>query len=165
MPNSSKSFQNQDSMLQSQEEDGMILACLDLTAASSDAIRYASNLAKTNNWQLQILAVNEASHKNLLFGSVAIGSQKQNQIEKHIKKLVEEFCVPQGINPKISIREGEILTEIIREVKSHQNCKMLVFGKASSAQSDNTVLPRIIGKLGSKINVPMLIIPQGSCRE
>lgn len=159
MSNFSKPLQNPEILLQEQE---MILTCLDLTAASEDAIRYSCHLAKTNNWQLAIVAVVEASHKNLLFGASAIGSQKLHQIEKHVQKLVENICRPQGIEPQISLREGEILTEIIREINSHPNCKMLVLGKAKSAQSDNTVLPRIIGKLGNKINVPTLIIPQSA---
>ena len=35
----------------------------------------------------------EGSHRNLLFGSEAIGSQKKLQTEKFLKKIVENVCL------------------------------------------------------------------------
>lgn len=137
-----------------------IIACIDSTNASENALRYATLIVKKNNLKLQILAVIEGSHRNLLFGSEAIANQKHHQIQKNLKKLVDNICISNGVEPSISIREGDIVTEITKEIKSVGNCQMIVFGKSQNFQSDNTVLPKIVGRIGSKINAPVVIIPQ-----
>ena len=137
-----------------------IIACIDSTNASENALRYATHMVKRNNLKLRILAVIEGSHRNLLFASEAISNQKRNQIQKHLKKLVDNICIPNGIEPSISIREGDIVAEITKEMKVVGNCKMIVFGKSQNFQSDNTVLPKIVGKIGDKINASVMIIPQ-----
>ncbi len=138
-----------------------IIVCVDTNNASENALRYACYLIKKNiNLKLQILAVIEGSHRNLLFGSEAIGSQKKLQTEKFLKKIVENVCVKNEVVPTVSIREGDIVAEITKEVKAIGDCKMLIFGKSQKSQSDNTVLPKIVGRIGDKINAPVFIIPE-----
>ena len=142
-----------------------IIVCLDSTNASQTALRYACYKAKATGFDLQILAVLEASHKNLLFGARAIGNEKRQQMDRHLKSLIKTICTDLDISPKVSIREGEIVTEITRELKFTPNCKMLVFGKSHNSLSDNTVLPNLMGKIGSKINVPITIVPENLSSE
>lgn len=137
-----------------------IIACIDTNKVSENVITFATQMAKKNNLKLQILAVIEGSHRNLLFGANTISSQKHIAIQKHLKKLTENICLKNDINPSISVREGDIVFEINKEFKSVDNCKMLIFGKSQNSQSDNGVLPQIIAKIGKKISVPVLIIPE-----
>ena len=65
-----------------------------------------------------------------------------------------------GILPVVSVREGDIVTEIVREIKSLPCCAMLVLGKSSNTLSDNVVLPKITQRIGSKIKVPVVIVPE-----
>jgi nucleotide-binding universal stress UspA family protein len=142
-----------------------IIACIDLTTASENALRFATKMVKKNNLKLKILAVIDGSHRNLLFGSGAMSTQKHSQIQKHLKKLIDNICLKEGVEPEISVREGDIVTEITKEVKSVGNCQMIVFGKSQNFQSDNTVLPKIVGKIGDKINSTVMIIPQNISPE
>ena len=138
-----------------------IIVCVDINNASENALRYACYLIKkNNNLQLQILAVIEGSHRNLLFGSETIGSQKKLQMEKYLKKIIENICIKNNIVPTVSIREGDIVVEITKEVKAIDDCKMLIFGKSQKTQSDNIVLPKIVGRIGDKINASVFIIPE-----
>ncbi len=137
-----------------------IIVCIDTTNASETALRYACYKAKLTGFAVQILAVMENSHKNLLFGSRAIGSEKRQQLEKHLKKLIDSNYKETNIIPSISIREGDIVTEITREIKFTANCAMLVFGKSYNSLSDNTVLPKILQKIGTKIRVPITVVPE-----
>lgn len=143
----------------------VIITCIDTTNVSSVALRYACYKAKKSGFAVQILAVMEASHKNLIFGAKAISNDKRKQLEKHLKKLIDEVCQETGITPAISIREGEITTEIIKEIKATPNCTMLVFGKSHNSLSDNTVLPKITKQIGNKIKVPMAIVPENLTEE
>ena len=147
------------------EKTPTIIVCIDTTNASETALRYACCKAKISGFLVQILAVMEASHKNLLFASRAIGNEKRQQLEAHLKKLIDTHCKEIGIIPSVSVREGDIVTEIIREIRSTPSCAMLVFGKSHNSLSDNTVLPKIAQKIGNKINIPVTIIPENLSNE
>ena len=143
----------------------IIICCVDTSNASEITLRYACYKAKINGFAIRALAVTEASHKNLLFGSKAIGNEKRHLVEQHLTKLIEKISKETGVTPTISIREGDIVTEITREIKFTPNCAMLVFGKSISALSDNTVLPKITQKIGNKIRVPITIVPENLSLE
>lgn len=142
-----------------------IIVCIDTTNASKAALRYACYKAKASNFSVQVLAVIEASHKNLLFGSKAIGNEKRQRLEKGLKDLIGDIYKETAVMPSVSIREGDIATEITREIKSTPNCTMLVFGKSQNSLSDNTVLPKIVQRIGSRINVPVTIVPENLEKE
>jgi nucleotide-binding universal stress UspA family protein len=138
----------------------IILVCLDTGNASESALRYACFKAKRGNFKVQILAVIDGSHKNLLFGSGAISSDKRKAVEKPIDKIIKKSFNEIGIMPIISIREGDVFSEIVKEVRSTENCIMIVFGKSYSSFSDNNVLPKIAQKIGRKIHIPITIVPE-----
>lgn len=142
-----------------------IIVCIDTTNASETALRYACYKAKDVGFNVQILAILEASYKNLPFAAKAIGNEKRQQLETRIQKLIDVVCKETGIIPAVSIREGDIATEIIRELKSASDCKLIVFGKSHNSLSDNTVLPKIASKIGSKINVPVTVVPENLSDE
>ena len=142
-----------------------IIVCIDTTNASETALRYACYKAKDVGFTVQILAILEASYKNLPFAAKAIGNEKRQQLETRIKKLIDVACKETGITPAISIREGDITSEIISELKHTPDCKLIVFGKSYNSLPDNTVLPKIVGKIGSKINVPVTIVPENLSDE
>lgn len=137
-----------------------ILVSLDTTNASKIALRYACRKAQKSGFAVQILMVIESSYKGMLFVSQAIGKDKRMQVEKHLKILTDEVAKETGIVPSISIREGDIVSEIIREIKSMPNCTMLVLGKSYNSLSDNTVLPKLSKHIGGKIKVPIAIVPE-----
>ena len=68
-----------------------IIVCIDMNSASENALGYACHLIKknNNNLKLHILTVIEGSHRNLLFGSEMIGSQKHLQMDKYMKKIID----------------------------------------------------------------------------
>lgn len=142
-----------------------IIACVDIANASNRALRYACLKAKKMNFDVTILAVMEVSHKNLMFGSRAIAQDKRQQLEKNLAKLTDEINRGMGIIPTISIREGEIMTEIVNEVKDTPTCAMLVLGKSQNTLSDNSLLPKVAQRIGNKIKVPVTIVPENLSDE
>ncbi len=137
-----------------------ILVCIDITSASSITLRYACLKAKKTGFSVHILAVIESSYKSMLFVSEAVGKDKRMQVEEHLSKLIEEVNKETGIIPTISIREGDISSEIIKAVKDDEDCAMVILGKSSTSLSDNTVLPIISRKIGNKVRVPVVIVPE-----
>lgn len=142
-----------------------ILVCIDTTNASVVTLRYACLKAKKLGFAVQILSVMESSHKNLLFGSQIIGQDKRKQLEKYLQTLIDDVQRDIALLPVVSIREGDIASEILKEIKSMPSCMMLVFGKSHNSKSDNTVLPRIAQKIGTKIRIPIVIVPENLDEE
>lgn len=137
-----------------------ILICVDTNNPSITALRYACYRAKKLGFSLQILTVIENSHKNMLFGSRAISQDKKKHIEKTLKKLLDDLYAETSVIPVVSMREGDIASEIVKEVRSIANCVTIFLGKSYNPLSDNTVLPKIIRKIGDKIKIPVTIIPE-----
>ena len=137
-----------------------IIVCIDTTNASSITLRYTFLKARKLGFKVKILSVIESSHRNLLFGSHIIGQEKKQDLKEYLDNLIADVKKETEIEPMISIREGDIAAEILHEVKITPNCVMVVFGKSNSSKSDNTVLPRIAQKIGTKIRVPIMIVPE-----
>jgi len=136
-----------------------IVVCIDTFNPSEDALRYSCIKAIKNNLKLHILVVIDVAEKNLIFGAKIIENQKREKIEKKIYDLIDKVCFEFKITPVISIREGDIVIEIMKELKLN-NIAMVVFGKSQNSQSDNIVLPKIINRIGNKIKIPVIIIPE-----
>ena len=147
------------------ESTPTILVCIDTTNASTVTLRYACLKAKKLGFAIQILSVMESSHRNLLFGSQIIGQEKRTQLEKYLQNLIIDIQKEINIIPVVSIREGEVANEILKEIKSMPSCMMLVFGKSNNSRSDNTVLPKIAQKIGTKIRTPIVIVPENLDEE
>jgi len=137
-----------------------ILVCIDTSHASEVALRYACLKAKRLGFAVEILSVIESSHKNLLFGSQTIGREKRNQLEKYLKVLIESIYKETNLTPIVSISEGDVASEIIKEVKQNANFIMVILGKSHSSASDNNVLPKMAQKIGTKIRIPIMIVPE-----
>ncbi len=137
-----------------------ILVCLDITSASNLALRYACYKAKKTGFSVHILAVIESSYKSLLFASEVVGKDKRMQVQEHLKRVIKEVGEETGIIPTISIKEGDVASEIIKEIKDDKDCAMVVLGKSKTSLSDNTVLPIISRRIGNQIKVPVVVVPE-----
>ena len=137
----------------------LIILCIDTNNLSKNIIKYSFNQAKKMNCNILLLTIIESSNKNLIFGANALRNQQRNQIEKDLKNIVDEMN-EEDIIPIISIREGEILKEIIVEIQESKNCKKLLLSKSRNIKSDNSLLPKLINQIGNKIKIPISIIPE-----
>ncbi|MBL6665148.1 MAG: universal stress protein [Rickettsiales bacterium] len=137
-----------------------LIVCIDATNVSESSLLYACHIAKKNHYNVKIFSVVEQSHQNLLFGSKAIGTEKRKFVENKLAKLLKKAFDETKIMPFISVREGDIVKEIKKELEVTPKCPMIIFGKSDNAQSDNVILPKLAKKIGNnKIKVPITIVP------
>ena len=128
----------------------VIIIFIDSNSKSETAFRYACQIAKKSDFALQISAVIEPAI-GVLFASKAIGKGQHQNISKKMEQFAKKITEISGIIPIISIREGQIVNEIINEISQNPNCIMIVFGKSSNVESDNSVIPKITKQVGKKI--------------
>ena len=143
------------------KEKPVILVCIDKSKASTIALKYAYLKAKKLGFEIRILSVIKQDHKNLLFGSHTIARENRVETEANVKKVISEIFINDDELPLSKITEGEVSSEIVKEIRSDSNYVSLVLGKSqSSAQSDNSVMSKIADKISRKINVPIQIVPE-----
>jgi nucleotide-binding universal stress UspA family protein len=138
------------------KQKSAILVCIDTSRNKDTSMRYALNLANKFYCSVQILVVIEPAH-SLLFVSKAVGKGRRAEVETKLQKMIDVVFEGSDIIPVISIREGEVSREVLREVKENPNYSMMVFGK-SGKQIEN-VLAKLSSQIGGKINFPVLIVP------
>ncbi len=143
----------------------VILVCVDAMNSSTSALCYAFDQARKNNCAVQVLAVVDNSYKNLMFGAKALALSKRKQIEENVIKMINELRLETNITPNVAIVEGDILEEIVKEVKATPDCAMLVLGKTSNQLSDNAVLPNVAKGIGKRIDVLVTIVPEERARK
>jgi nucleotide-binding universal stress UspA family protein len=142
------------------QQKSNILVCVDVNSSSNIALRYACYKAKKTGFSVHILVVIESSYKGLLFASRAVGADKRMHAEEFIDKLIKDISQETGIVPTFKIREGDVASEIINEIKEDKDCSMVILGKSSTSLSDNTVLPVISRKIGGRIKIPVAVVPE-----
>jgi nucleotide-binding universal stress UspA family protein len=138
------------------------LVCVNAEKYSEVALHFACNLAKRNNGSVIILHVIESTDFQTTIGAIADKMREEifQEAEDLLKHLADKVKKWSDIMPVIVVREGLIENEIISLVEEDRGINMLVVGTApEKSLLKSKVLPAIVASLGSKLQIPMLIVP------
>lgn len=136
------------------------LVCVNSEDYSQTALQFACKLAKTNNGLVTILHVIEPSEYHS-FGGVekAMQSEKQESAQELMDDLSQKASEWFGSATILQVKEGKIEDEIIEVVENDETINMMIVGAASDGASKSKILPPLVSSLGSKLSIPMMIIP------
>lgn len=136
------------------------LVCVNSEKYSETALHFAAKLAKNNNGSVTILHVIEPADYQSFGGvAAAMRSEQIQETEKLLDYLSQKVRDWSNITPCLLATEGIIENEIIAAVKNDPSINMLVVGVASSSSSKSKILPPLVSSLGSKLSIPLLIVP------
>lgn len=138
-----------------------LLVCVDNTAHSRVAVRFACSKAKHMDFAVELIHVMNASeyNTNTLFGvGDKIRDEKRAEVETIMNSFAEEAqsC---GITPSCIIREGSLGEEIVKAVNEDGNFNMLILGKAPQEASKKDIITQVTSELAGKLMIPMIIVP------
>lgn len=136
------------------------LVCVNSEKYSEVALHFACSTAKQNNGSVIMLHVIEPADYQTL-GSVADKMKKEltANAENLLNKLAGKVKEWSGITPVLMVKEGLIEDEIISLIEEDKSINMLVVGVAPETSIKSKIIPPIVSALGSKLHVPMLIVP------
>lgn len=137
------------------------LVCVNNEKYSEVALHFACNLAKRNNGSIVILHVIEPSDYQSI-GAVADKMREERfaEAESLLKHLATKVNKWSDIVPVLVVRVGFVEKEIISLVEEDGGINMLVVGTApEKTYIKSKVLPPLVASLGSKLLIPMLIVP------
>lgn len=142
------------------------LVCVNDDHYSEVALHFTCNLAKKNNGSIILLHVIEPSDFQSL-GAIAdkMRQEKYADSQKLLNELAGKANKWSGIIPMVEVREGLIEDEIIATVEKDPSIKMLITGTSQEGSKKSKIIPVLVSAIGSKLPIPMLIVPGNITNE
>jgi nucleotide-binding universal stress UspA family protein len=136
------------------------LVCVDNTAHSRTAVRFACAKAKSLGCPIELIHVLNPSEYNSIFGvGEKMKAERWAEAENLMNKMASEAFDFAGLMPSFMIREGVLSEEIIKAIRDDQDYNMLIIGKAAHEAGKKEIISMLTSELASKIMIPMMVVP------
>ena len=142
------------------------LVCVDYREESRIALRLACMKAKARGYRIDLLhVINPADFQTL--GGVADRMREEQMTEAQdlLNTLSDNVRQDYGITPGIILREGTTGDEIVSVALSDPDTIIIYLGIAQQSSSRGKLAAWLAGQLGSKLFVPLLMVPGNLTEE
>lgn len=136
------------------------LVCVDAREESKIALRLACMKANARGSEVCMLHVVQPADFQTL-GAIAdrMREERKQEGQDLLAVLAEEAFATYGIRPAMVLREGSIGDEIIAASLEDAEVNMIALGIAQQSNSRGKLAAWLAGQLGSKLYVPLLMVP------
>ncbi len=135
------------------------LVCVSDAPESRVALKLACMKAQQSGGLVDILhVIPPADFQTLSAVAERMRDEQIAEAEALLHAMAEEANKLCGIRPSLLIKEGQIGECIIETVISDADIDMLVLGVAENGKT-GTLLSWLAGHLGSRLHVPLLLVP------
>ncbi|MCH2038364.1 MAG: universal stress protein [Rickettsiales bacterium] len=137
------------------------LVCVNDNDHSRIAVRFAYNKAARSGCIVELLTIVEpADFKSILSVADKIDSESREMAQDLLQSFVNE-AANWGLNvtPSLQVREGNVSEEIMNAIEEDCTVGMVILGTSATSPGKGTLLPKLAGELGSRLLIPMLIVP------
>ncbi len=136
------------------------LVCVDGTAHSRVAVRFACLRAKNTNGYVVLLHVIEpAQFQHWMAVEGVMKEERREETEQLLHDLAAEVNAWAGVMPVLSVREGELGEEILAAVEEDPTISFLVVGAAPPEAKRGKLISWLAGQLAGRLEVPLVIVP------
>ncbi|MFP4429609.1 MAG: universal stress protein [Desulfovermiculus sp.] len=108
-------------------------------------------------WQ-ELQQKHEDSARAVLIGKRSAGEHLQESLKEYCLELGRENLETGFTTPKILIREGDVIQEILDQAKEN-DCDLIVMAGNESYFSDNARIGTTIKTVMRKAHIPVLVVP------
>lgn len=111
------------------------LAVIDETPECGRAVAYAARRAKNTGGSLILLfVIDDSDFQQILGVGEIMRAEAQDRAQAALEKFAATVRTDQGIEPEISIREGETAAELISLIEEDQDIAILVLAAGSGKE-------------------------------
>lgn len=136
------------------------LAVIDETPECGRAVAYAARRAKNTGGSLILLfVIDDSDFQQILGVGEIMRSEAQDRARAALEKFAAIVRADQGIEPEISIREGETAEELICLIEEDQDIAILVLAAGSGKEGPGPLVQSLAGR--SQFPIPVTVIPAG----
>ncbi len=141
------------------------LVVLDSSTECLNAMRFAAMRAANTGGGVEILAVIPPEEFNHWIGVGEIMREEaRDRIEAHFEVFAKWMRERHKIEPELVIREGDIVSEILAQVKEDAQIGVLVLGAGAEKSGPGPIVSQLI-RAASTLPVPMTIVPGGMSKD
>ncbi|MHC5231396.1 universal stress protein [Brucella sp. LJL56] len=136
------------------------LAVIDETPECGRAVAYAARRAKNTGGSLILLfVIDDSDFQQILGVGEIMRSEAQDRARTALEKFAATVRADQGIEPEISIREGETAEELMSLIEEDQDIAILVLAAGSGKEGPGPLVQSLAGR--SQFPIPVTVIPAG----
>ncbi|MGY9010882.1 MAG: universal stress protein [Rhodobacterales bacterium] len=141
------------------------LVILDDSRECLNAMRFAAMRATKTGGGVEILAVIPPEEFNHWIGVGDIMREEaRERIEVHFEVFAKWMRDRQGLEPELVIREGELVPEILNQIKENPEIGILVLGAGVENKGPGPLVTQLTKTSGS-LPIPMTIVPGDLSKE
>ena len=141
------------------------LVILDDSDECRNAMRFAALRAAHTGGGVEILAVIPPEEFNHWIGVGEIMREEaRDRIVAHFEVFAKWMRAKQGVEPELVIREGEVVPEIMAQIRDDTEIGVLVLG-ASSENAGPGPLVSALSKSSGSLPIPITVVPGDLSKE
>ena len=141
-------------------DDRYILVIADGSKEMEVALQYACARSKKTNRKIIIATFIEPLDVLTTQGVTEImQNEAREEAELKLKKASTIVKESTGIMPVLHIREGEIITELIKLIEEEKNINVLVLAANVDEQGPGPIISSLVSKEYSRLRIPVMIVP------
>ena len=141
------------------------MVVLDSSTECLNAMRFAAMRAENTGALVEILAVIPPEEFNHWIGVGAIMREEaRDRINAHFEVFAKWMRDKHQVNPELVIREGEVVSEILSQIRDDSEVDILVLGAAIDRKGPGPLVTQM-SKLSGSLEVPIVIVPGSLSKE
>jgi nucleotide-binding universal stress UspA family protein len=141
------------------------LVVLDDSRECLNAMRFAAMRASKTGAGVEVLAIIEPEEFNHWIGVGDIMREEaRERIEVHFEVFAKWMRDRQGVDPKLVIREGQLVDEIIAQIQANPEIGVLVLGAGTDGKGPGPLVSQLSRNAGS-LPIPITIVPGDMSKE
>ncbi|MDT2076091.1 MAG: universal stress protein [Planktomarina sp.] len=141
------------------------MVVLDSSTECLNAMRFAAMRAENTGALVEILAVIPPEEFNHWIGVGAIMREEaRDRINAHFEVFAKWMRDKHQVNPELVIREGEVVSEILSQIRDDSEVDILVLGAAIDRKGPGPLVTQL-SKLSGSLEVPIVIVPGSLSKE
>ena len=141
------------------------LVVLDDSKECLNAMRFAAMRAEHTGGEVEILSVIPPDEFNHWIGVGNIMREEaKERIHAHFEVFAKWMLDKHGVDPRLVIREGNVVDEILKRVNESEEIGVLVLGAASGRRGPGPIITQLM-RQSATLPVPMTIVPGEMSKE
>jgi len=141
------------------------MVVLDNSTECLNAMRFAAMRAENTGARVEVLAVIPPEEFNHWIGVGAIMREEaRDRINAHFEVFAKWMRDKHNVDPELVIREGEIVAEILSQIRDDTEVDILVLGAANDRKGPGPLVTQL-SKSSGGLEVPIVIVPGRLSKE
>ena len=141
------------------------LVVLDDSRECLNAMRFAAMRASKTGGGVQILSVIPPEEYEHWIGVGEIMRQEaRERIRAHYEVFAKWMRDKQGVDPELVIREGEVVSELLAQIREDEEIGILVLGAGTEKGGPGPLVTQLTRTSGS-LPIPITIVPGEMSKE